>query len=71
MTGRERCSTAAPATRRSSYANLRGATRFLETAPTLPLGVDEEQRTPSVQALQPRSTLAAFTDGLVEQRDES
>lgn len=48
-----------------------GSARFLETAPTLPLGVDEEQRTPSVQALQPGSTLAAFTDGLVEQRDES
>ncbi|MGH2836057.1 MAG: SpoIIE family protein phosphatase [Solirubrobacteraceae bacterium] len=49
-----------------------GSVRFLETARTLPLGVDPEE-VPSQETypMRPGETLLLFTDGLVERRGES
>ncbi|MDE3134813.1 MAG: SpoIIE family protein phosphatase [Acidobacteriota bacterium] len=48
-----------------------GSVRFLETARTLPLGVDpEELPSQETYPIEPGETLLLFTDGLVERRGE-
>ncbi len=48
-----------------------GSVRFLETARTLPLGIDpEEPPSEEVYEMKPGETLLLFTDGLVERRGE-
>lgn len=49
-----------------------GSVRFLETARTLPLGIDpEDVPSQEVYPMRPGETLLLFTDGLVERRGES
>jgi serine phosphatase RsbU (regulator of sigma subunit)/CheY-like chemotaxis protein/anti-sigma regulatory factor (Ser/Thr protein kinase) len=49
-----------------------GSVRFLETAGTLPLGIDERaSATEATYPFAPGETLLLFTDGLVERRRES
>jgi serine phosphatase RsbU (regulator of sigma subunit)/DNA-binding response OmpR family regulator/anti-sigma regulatory factor (Ser/Thr protein kinase) len=49
-----------------------GSVRFLETARTLPLGVDpDEVASQETYPMKPGETLLLFTDGLVERRGES
>jgi serine phosphatase RsbU (regulator of sigma subunit)/DNA-binding response OmpR family regulator len=49
-----------------------GRVRFLETTPTVPLGVDAHaSASEQVHALTAGDTLLLYTDGLVERRDES
>jgi serine phosphatase RsbU (regulator of sigma subunit)/CheY-like chemotaxis protein/anti-sigma regulatory factor (Ser/Thr protein kinase) len=48
-----------------------GSVRFLETARTLPLGIDpDDQPSEAVYPMNPGETLLLFTDGLVERRGE-
>jgi serine phosphatase RsbU (regulator of sigma subunit)/CheY-like chemotaxis protein/anti-sigma regulatory factor (Ser/Thr protein kinase) len=48
-----------------------GSVRFLDTARTLPLGVDpNDQPSQAVYPIRPGETLLLFTDGLVERRGE-
>jgi len=49
-----------------------GSVRFLDTARTLPLGIDvEDLPSKEVYPMEPGETLLLFTDGLVERRGES
>ncbi len=49
-----------------------GSVRFLDTARTLPLGIDlEDLPSEEVYPMKPGETLLLFTDGLVERRGES